>query len=479
MSEPEFRNLVKVQEAINAGSLTLSQLVESYLSQIQETTDLNIYVRIFEDEARTRAAALDQKAAKDPGQKGKLFGLIVSIKDVICYAGHPVTAGSKMLSGYKSPFSATAVERLLAEDAIIIGMVNCDEFAMGSSNEHSVYGPTRNGTAPEYIPGGSSGASAVSVQMDTCLVSLGSDTGGSVRQPASFCNVMGIKPTYGRISRSGLIAYASSFDQIGVIGHDTQDLDIVLEVISGVDPKDATSSHRKWGNQKLREGKPTVAWMRMGEEEHAMQNEIKSAFAEVVKTCEEKLDSVDPIDLKYLDYVVPTYYILTTAEASSNLSRYDGVRYGYRSDHSDDLEEMYRMSRTEGFGLEVKRRIMLGTFVLSAGYYDAYFERAQKIRRLVLEEIEEVFKNHDFLILPTTPNVAWKIGQKDMNPVEVYLSDVFTVLANLSGIPAISIPMGQTADGRSFGLQILTRKWNEKALLTFANDLGKWFSHNS
>jgi aspartyl-tRNA(Asn)/glutamyl-tRNA(Gln) amidotransferase subunit A len=462
-----------IQAGLKHGAISMVGLVSHYLDRIQHTEEFNIYVRVFRQESLDQAAALDKKL-KEGETPGKLFGVVASIKDVICYAGHQVTAGSKMLSGYESPFSATAVKQLLDEDAIIIGMVNCDEFAMGSSNENSFYGPTKNGHHPAHVPGGSSGASAVSVQLDTCLISLGSDTGGSVRQPAAFCNIIGMKPSYGRVSRYGLIAYASSFDQIGVLGKNISDIGLVLEVISGTDQKDSTTSLSEFHMKDMEHAlprQPSIAYFSNAFSAGGVQKEIEDSFLGHLDQLREDGCTIHPIDFPLLEYMVSTYYILTMAEASSNLSRFDGVRYGYRAEETTDLDDLYGKSRSEGFGIEVKRRIMLGAFVLSSGYYDAYFQSAQKVRRKIVDAIDEIFTMHDFIVLPTVPETAWKIGEKMDDPVAVYLSDIFTVLANLCGIPAISIPLGQDREGLSFGLQIMSKRFSEAQLLAFSTQL--------
>lgn len=460
-------SLTDIQNSIREGSFTLQELTTAYLEKIEEQKDLNIYVNIFGEEAIARAKMLDQKFRKDPSKLGKLFGAVVSIKDVICYKDHPVTAGSRMLEGFESIFSATAVERLLDEDAIIIGSTNCDEFAMGSTNETSYYGPVKNADNPDYIPGGSSGGAAVSVQADTCLIGLGSDTGGSVRQPAAFCGVIGMKPTYGRISRHGLIAYASSFDQIGIIGKNTKDIALVLEVISGADDYDSTVS--KASVPAFSSAINAKKMLNIGVidaffDHPGMNPQIRSASKLYIEKLKERGHRIKSLDFSKIDYLVPAYYVLTTAEASSNLSRYDGVKYGHRSHNISDLETLYRTTRTEGFGIEVKRRIMLGTFVLSSGYYDAYFEKAQKIRTLIKSEIDHLFSEVDVIALPISMDFPWKIGDEGLDPVTIYLSDVFTVIANICGIPAMSYPIGKADQNLSSGIQLLSKKFEEQLL---------------
>ena len=448
-----------------------------YLQQIAATKHLNIYVEVFEKEAMQKAVVLDEKFRNDPGSVGKCFGAVISLKDVICYEGHQVTAGSKILNGFTSLFSATAVERLIAEDAIIIGRVNCDEFAMGSTNETSVYGPTRNAADPSKVPGGSSGASAVAVQAGTCLASLGSDTGGSVRQPAAFCGVVGFKPTYGRISRHGLLAYASSFDQIGILSNTVDDAALLLEVMAGADDFDATSSHQSLhkispigalaGGAKNKK----IAYYDTALNHPGMDEGVRKATFDFIEKLRSQGHTVEPVKFEHLDFIIPAYYVLTTAEASSNLSRYDGIRFGHRTKEAHDIHEVYKKSRTEGFGTEVKRRIMLGTFVLSAGYYDAYYAKAQQVRRLIHDRTRDILKEFDFILAPASPTPAWNIGQMDDDPVAMYLADIFTVQANMAGIPAISIPIEDHPDGMPLGVQLMADKFEERKLLSFASSV--------
>ncbi|MFT7449694.1 MAG: aspartyl-tRNA(Asn)/glutamyl-tRNA(Gln) amidotransferase subunit A [Patescibacteria group bacterium] len=473
---PKYSTLQAIQKDLNSGTTSCATLVEYYLSQIDANQGLNAYVEVFESEAKAKAAELDERFKNDPTSVGRLFGMVISIKDLLCYKDHPVTGGSKILEGFTSVFSATAIERLLAEDAIIIGRVNCDEFGMGSANEHSVYGAVKNGLDQSKVSGGSSGGSAVAVQMDTCLASIGSDTGGSVRQPAAFCGLVGMKPSYGRISRHGLLAYASSFDQIGTISNSVEDASILLEIMAGADGFDGTCSKRpiEKFSEITKMTKPSkIAYFGNAVHNEKLDKNIRSATEDLLTRLKTEGHHVEAVDFEYLDYLVPTYYVLTTAEASSNLSRYDGLRYGHRSEHADTLTQSYKASRTEGFGTEVKRRIMLGTFVLSSGYYDAYFSKAQKVRRLVRDFLNQLFEEYDYLILPTTPETAWPIGQKGSDPIKAYLADIYTVLANLAGIPAISIPLGKSDDGMPFGIQIMTRAFNEQELLNFTTDISK------
>jgi len=399
---------------------------------------------------------------------------VIGIKDVLAYKGHSLQASSHILDGFKSLYTASAVERLLQEDAIIIGRQNCDEFAMGASNETSAFGNVLNADDPSRVPGGSSGGSAVAVQADLCFASIGSDTGGSVRQPASFCGVVGFKPTYSRISRYGLIAYASSFDQIGVITKSVPDAALLLEVMAGKDDMDSTASQREvppYSELLSSEKKYRIGYIRDCFESEGLNTEVKDAILGVKEMLRESGHQVEAVDFPYLDYIVPTYYILTTAEASSNLGRYDGVKYGFRSGNVTDLTSLYKKTRAEGFGQEVQRRIMLGTFVLSADYYDAYYTKAQKVRRLIKEKTDELLQAYDFLILPTAPTTAFKIGENTANPLAMYLADIFTVQASLAGVPAISLPVGRDANGLSIGLQLMTRSFEEPQLLAFSNQI--------
>jgi aspartyl-tRNA(Asn)/glutamyl-tRNA(Gln) amidotransferase subunit A len=400
--------------------------------------------------------------------------MVVSIKDVICYKDHTVTAGSKILSGFKSLYSSTAVDRLLVEDAILIGSTNCDEFAMGSTNETSYYGVVRNAVNTNLVPGGSSGGAAVSVQTDTCLVALGSDTGGSVRQPAAFCGINGFKPTYGRISRHGLLAYGSSFDQIGIFAHNIKDIARTLSIIAGPDEYDSTaltSIPEKYENHLTAPKKAKIAYFKAALEHPSLDKTVRERCESMIENLKSKGHSVEGVDFEYLDFMIPAYYVLTTAEASSNLSRYDGIRFGYRSPNATNLEETYKLSRTEGFGREVKRRILLGTFVLSSGYYDAFYGKAQRVRRLIIEKTEEIFNQFDFILMPTAPGPAWPIGESLDDPIAMYLADIFTVHANLTGIPAISIPVQPTDEGLPLGIQFFANKERESSLLGFVDSL--------
>jgi aspartyl-tRNA(Asn)/glutamyl-tRNA(Gln) amidotransferase subunit A len=445
------------------------------LDRIENHKDLNIYLEVFSEEAQTQAQKVDLKLQQ--GTAGRLAGMVIALKDNICYKGHRVSASSKILEGFESLYSATVVERLLAEDAIIIGRLNCDEFAMGSSNENSAYGPVKNPHNSSKVAGGSSGGSAAAVAADLCQVALGSDTGGSIRQPAAFCGVVGLKPTYARVSRFGLIAYASSFDQIGPLTKSIEDAAIVTEIIAGKDENDSTSSSVSVTNFSNLEGsveKKHIAYFKEYIDTPGLDPEIKENFLQLIESLRAEGHTVEEQSFSHLDVIIPTYYILTTAEASSNLARFDGVHFGYRSPNAHDLESTYKMSRTEGFGEEVKLRIMLGTFVLSSGYYDAYYTKAQKVRRLIQERTKAVFEQFEFILMPTTPNTAFDIGLKNEDPTIAYLEDIYTVHANLAGVPAISLPLWKSKKNMPIGIQLMAPAFKEQDLLTFSKYLMKF-----
>jgi aspartyl-tRNA(Asn)/glutamyl-tRNA(Gln) amidotransferase subunit A len=464
-----YSKLEDIQADIRSGVLKLEDLVAFYLDRIQQLADLNAYLEVFEEEALAKAKEIQKKI--DHGTAGKLAGMVIALKDNISYKGHRLAASSKILDGYVAIYSSTVVERVLAEDAIIIGRLNCDEFAMGASNETSYFGPVKNFADTTKVSGGSSGGSAVAVQANLCLASLGSDTGGSIRQPAAFCGVVGLKPTYARVSRYGIVAYASSFDQVGPITRSVEDAALLLEVIAGKDDYDSTSAIEPVpAYSKLLNNSPKrkIAYIEETLHSEGLDPEIKQNIEAQIQLLRTQGHTVEPVSFEYLDYVVATYYILTTAEASSNLARYDGVHFGYRSDSSTDLISTYKFSRSEGFGDEVKRRIMLGTFVLSAGYYDAYYSRAQKIRRLIKEKTEHILEDYDFILTPTTPTPAFNIGEQPTDPVVMYLADIFTVGASLAGLPAISLPSGTNKDGLPLGMQIIGKRFAEADLLSFS-----------
>jgi aspartyl-tRNA(Asn)/glutamyl-tRNA(Gln) amidotransferase subunit A len=464
-----YNSLAEVRKDFSDGVLSCRQLTQYYLSQIESKTHLNAFLEVYTEEALAQATIVDQKIAS--GKAGKLAGMVVGLKDVLCHKDHGLQASSKILENFKSQFNGTAVQRLLDEDAVIIGRQNCDEFAMGSSNENSAFGNVLNAIDNTRVPGGSSGGSAVAVQADLCLASLGSDTGGSVRQPAAFCGIIGLKPTYSRISRYGLIAYSSSFDTIGIITRSVEDASLLLEVISGPDQFDSTVSHRPvpaYSERLSFNKKVKIGYLKESVESKGVSTEIRNATSQTLERLRVEGHEVTPFDFPLLEYILPTYYILTTAEASSNLSRFDGVKYGYRSKDTKDLLSMYKKTRTEGFGKEVQKRIMLGTFVLSAGFYDAYYTKAQKIRRLIKEATDKLWNDFDFVIIPTTPETAFKTGTHQGDPLSMYLADLFTVQANLSGIPAVSLPNGKDHTGLPIGLQVMAKAFAEEDLLAFS-----------
>jgi aspartyl-tRNA(Asn)/glutamyl-tRNA(Gln) amidotransferase subunit A len=467
-----YNSLSEIKSDIEIGETSVEELVNGYLEQIREHVGLNAFNEVFEDEAKLCAKNVDSRI--NNGVAGKLAGMVIAIKDNICYKGHQVSASSKILNGFTSVYSSTIVERLLAEDAVIIGRCNCDEFAMGGANENSFFGPVKNFADHSRVSGGSSGGAAVAVQAGMCHAALGTDTGGSVRQPASFCGVIGLKPTYGRISRHGIIAYASSFDQVGTMTRSIEDAAILLEIMAGPDEYDSTLSTLPV-SPVLNNYNPSrpkkIAYLQEALSSPGVDAEVKSALLTAITKLKAEGHTVDPVGFEYLDYLVPAYYILAMAEASSNLSRYDGVHYGYRSADAADLQSTYKRSRSEGFGKEVKRRVMLGTFVLSAGYYDAYFAKAQKVRRLIKEQTEAILNEYDFLLLPTAPEPAFEIGREEKDPVLTYLYDIFTVQASLAGVPAISLPAGNNSKGLPLGLQLLTKHFEEQQLLNFSDYL--------
>ena len=476
-----FNTIKDYHAALLAGQTSCIQAVDFYLNQINQYQHLNSFLEVFSEEAKLRANQLDAMRANEK-PLGKLHGVVVGIKDVLCYDGHQVSAASKILENYTAVYSATAIQHLIDEGAIIIGRQNCDEFAMGSSNENSAYGPVKNALDPTRVPGGSSGGSAVSIQANLCMVSLGSDTGGSVRQPADFCGVLGFKPSYGRISRYGLIAYASSFDQIGIFSHNVQDAALVLEVIAGADHFDSTVSSKEVpayadlldANTGELQAPKKVAYFKETLSHPGLDPEIKKQTEDYLEALVAKGYTVDVIDFNLLSYLVPTYYVLTTAEASSNLSRFDGIKYGHRTAEAvEDLNDLYKKSRSEGFGTEVQRRILLGTFVLSAGYFDAYFTKAQQVRQKLVDLTNDLFSKYDILVSPTVPSTAFKLGANNHSATEMFLADIYTVYANLVGIPAISIPLFKHSNGMPFGLQVMSAAFNEVQLLQFSQEMMK------
>ena len=500
-----YNSLSEVQSDLFSNKVSCVELTQSYINRINDHKHLNAFLEVFEKSALAKAILVDEKVKNKTA--GKLAGMVIALKDNICYKGHKVSASSKIIEGFESLFSATVVERLLNEDAIIIGRCNCDEFAMGSSNENSAFGKVLNPHDIKRVPGGSSGGSAVAVAADLCLAALGTDTGGSIRQPASFCGVVGLKPTYGRVSRHGAIAYASSFDQIGPLTKNIEDAALIMEVMSGSDDHDSTVSSKPVPaySKELNSNAPKfrIAYLKDCLESSGLDAEIKVRINDLIKKLKDAGHVVEAVDFPYLDYLVPTYYVLTTAEASSNLARYTGITYGYRSSNIADastklatstsaasslnsadgtstaevetattgLDSVYKKSRSEGFGEEVKRRIMLGTFVLSSGYYDAYYSKAQRVRRVLKNKTNEILNNYDFILLPTTPGTAFEFGNKSADPIAMYLEDIFTVQANITGLPAISLPVGKHSNGLPFGIQLMAKSFAESDLLCFSKQL--------
>ncbi len=442
---------------------------EASTASAEANKDLNAFLEVFNKSALEQAARVDAKRAT--GDSGALAGLLISIKDNICYKDHRVGASSRILEGFTSLYSATVVERLIAADAVIIGRTNCDEFAMGSSNENSAYGNVLNPLDKRMVPGGSSGGAAASVAAGIVHAALGSDTGGSIRQPASFTGTFGFKPTYGRVSRYGLIAFASSFDQVGPFARSVDDIAAIYNVIAGHDPLDSTTSRKAVEPVTLAHpGKLRIGFFREGLERTGMDPEVVAHLRAHIDRLKSEGHTVEAVEVPLLDHQVPSYYILATAEASSNLARFDGIHFGHRSKEAKSVEETYRLSRTEGFGPEVKRRILLGTFVLSAGYYDAYYGQAQRVRRIIRNKTLEAFEKYDIVLGPTCPTTAFAHGAIT-DPVAMYLQDIFTVQANLAGTPAISLPTGTHSNGLPFGVQLMAKPFDETRLLAAAKNL--------
>jgi len=458
--------------AIAHRQVTATALVEEFYRKIDaENAQLNAYLTVCRDRALTQATKIDSLAEKgDP--LPPLAGVPIAIKDVMVTRGVRTTAGSKILGNFVPPYDCTAVARLEAGGAVVLGKTNCDEFAMGSSNENSAYGPVRNPRNQQRVPGGSSGGSAAAVAAGTAVAALGSDTGGSIRQPAAFCGVVGLKPTYGRVSRYGLIAFASSLDHIGPLTKTVKDAAILLQHIAGRDPLDSTSADLPVPDYEVAIGK-SVRGVRVGVASEyfgeGLDAEVRSAVEAAIQKLAQSGCEIVPISLPHTAYAIPTYYVVATAEASSNLARYDGVRYGYRAAGVKSLAEMYRRTRDEGFGVEVKRRIMLGTYALSAGYYEAYYLKAQRVRTLLARDFEAAFKKVDVIVTPTTPTTAFRLGEKSDDPLAMYLADIFTVTADLVGVPGISVPCGFDRQSLPIGLQIIARHFDEPTMLRVAH----------
>lgn len=451
---------------LHSGDTSCEKITAEYLRLIGQRRHLNAFLSVFSEKAMADAREIDRKLAA--GSAGALAGMVVAVKDVINVKDERLTCGSRILDKFVSPYDATVVTKLREAGAVIIGKTNLDEFAMGSSNENSAYGAVLNPVDETRVPGGSSGGSAVAVAAGLATTALGTDTGGSIRQPASFCGIAGLKPTYGRVSRYGMAAFASSFDQIGPFGRTVRDVAAVLSVIAGHDPCDSTSASvpaPRYEDALTRDVRGLKVGLPKEYFTAALDAEIQSAIAKKVDLLRSHGAEIVEVSLPHSEYTVAAYYVLTTAEASSNLARYDGARYGVRPDGVKDLVDMYTKSRTQGFGEEVKRRIMLGTYVLSAGYYDAYYRKGQKVRRLIKEDFEKAFQRVDCLITPTAPTTAFRLKEKVDDPLTMYLSDIYTVSANLAGIPGLSIPCGADHRGLPIGLQILGKHFDEAAIL--------------
>ncbi len=477
MSDVSFKTARDIRDAVSSGRVSAVEVVQAALSRIESTNPaLNAFLSVAGERALDRAKVVDRDQRTAP-----LAGVPVAIKDNICTSGIATTAASRMLKDFVPPYDATVVKRLEAAGAIVMGKTNCDEFAMGSSTENSAFGPSKNPWNPEYISGGSSGGSAVAVAAGMTPLALGSDTGGSIRQPASLCGIAGLKPTYGRVSRYGLIAFASSLDQIGPFARTAYDAALALSVLAGPDPHDATAA---------REAVPDytaaltgdIRGLRLGVPrrmlEQGVDESVRGCFYHALEVFRSRGAELVDIDLPHAKYAIATYYIVATAEASSNLARFDGVRYGYRAPGVRNVKEMYEQSRSQGFGPEVKRRIMLGTYVLSAGYYDAYYLKAQRVRTLVRRDYEQAFRKVDAVVMPTSPTPAFKIGERVEDPLQLYLTDIFTVSANLAGLPALSVPCGLTPNRLPIGLQMTGKPFDEPMLLrigdSYERDTNWW-----
>jgi len=465
------RTLAALHVEIASGRTKASELAAAYYERIEKLNPrLNIFLSLTKERALAQAARIDAIAAKgDP--LPALAGIPVGIKDVLVMQGAPSTAGSKILQGYRPPYDCTAVARLEAAGAVLLGKTNCDEFAMGSSNENSAYGPVRNPVDLDRVPGGSSGGSAAAVASNLAVATLGTDTGGSIRQPASFCGVVGVLPTYGRVSRYGLIAFASSLDRIGPLASNVRDAATMLGVIASHDPCDATSSPAPVPDYAAESDRPATG-LRIGVPAEyfgdGLDPEVRAAIEKGIAALQAAGCTIKPVSLPHTKYAVPTYYLVATAEASANLARFDGVRYGYRSPSSATLSDMYSHSRDEGFGAEVKRRIFLGTYALSAGYYDAYYLKAQRVRRLLADEFLRAFAEVDAIVTPTSPFPAFKLGEKTGDPLAMYLADIYTVTASLAGICGVSVPCGATKAGLPVGMQVLARHMGESTAFRVA-----------
>ncbi|CAH2560043.1 Asp-tRNA(Asn)/Glu-tRNA(Gln) amidotransferase subunit GatA [Cardinium endosymbiont of Oedothorax gibbosus] len=451
-------------------NVTSIEVAGQLLQHIQTQKDLNAFVNVYDQEVIEHAAVVDQKIIEH--KSGPLAGMVVGLKDMIAYKDHPLQAGSKILANYISPFDATVTERLLAADALIIGHQNCDEFGMGSSSENAYFGTVLNPLDKTRVAGGSSGGSAAAVKAKMCHVSIGTDTGGSVRQPAAFCGLVGLKPSYGRISRHGVVAYASSFDTPGILAHTVEDCASVLSAIAGPDAFDDTAAAQevpRYTEALHHPGRYKVACLAGTLSNEGLQPEIKEHTLHGLELLKKEGHQVDNVHFALLKYALPTYYILVNAEASTNLARFDGIRYGYRSGHATTLEEVYTKTRTEGFAKEVKKRIMLGAFVLSASQCETHYIKALKVRNMIKKAMQEILSGYDFIILPTTTTTAFKVNSFASHPLSMYWSDLYTVLASVAGLPAISLPNGVDQKNLPIGIQIIGNYFEEAKLLTFAS----------
>lgn len=461
----------ELQEKIKNGEVSAVQIAESVFTRIDAVEErVHSYIRLMKDEALAAARIADEEIKK--GNIKALTGIPIALKDIVCTKGVTTTCGSRILNIFVPPYDATVVEKLRDAGAVFVGKANMDEFAMGSSTETSYFGPTRNPWDLERIPGGSSGGSATAVAADECIASIGSDTGGSIRQPAALCSVVGLKPTYGRVSRFGLIAFASSLDQIGPFTKDVEDCAIMLNVLAGYDPRESTSVQAEVPDYRQFVGRDIKGWKVGIPKEYFIEGidpEVNAAIKKAMTVIEECGGQCVDISLPHTEYCLAVYYIIAPAEASSNLARYDGVRYGHRASEIKDLLDMYKKTRLEGFGAEVKRRIMIGTYALSAGYYDAYYKKASQVRALIKRDFDEAFKKCDIILTPTTPTPAFKIGEKTDTPLQMYLSDIFTISTNLAGIPGMSVPCGFTAAGLPVGVQFLAGHFEEGKLIQIAS----------
>lgn len=471
MSELVWLSLAEAAERLERREFSSVELTEAVLRHIEATEPkLHCFLTYTPELALADARAADERRSR--GETGPLLGIPLAIKDVILVRGVRTTAGSKILENFIAPYDATVIRRLREAGAVFLGKLNCDEFAMGSSTENSAFGPTRNPWNLDRVPGGSSGGSAAAVAAGQCFASLGTDTGGSIRQPAACCGIVGVKPTYGRVSRYGLIAYASSFDQIGPMTRTVRDSALLLETIAGHDAHDATSSAEPVRSYARQLDQP-LAGLRLALPRECfgegLQNEVRTAVERVVAWFQDQGASVHEISLPHSRYAIPTYYLVATAEASSNLARYDGVRYGLRVGEEHGLLTMYGRTRARGFGTEVKRRIMLGTYALSAGYYDAYYLKGLKLRTLVRRDFEAAFTDADIVVTPTAPTTAFRLGERTADPLQMYLSDIFTISANLAGLPALSLPCGFDDQGLPIGIQLIGRPFEEDRILAAAH----------